>query len=87
MKTTKISSGGQVQVPAEIRRRWATQNVVIEDLGTSISIRPLPDDPIRAAMGSVVLEVSSEEARRRWREEEAEAEARKWDLYSTPPRS
>ena len=33
---TRISQGGQVQIPAEIRRRWGTKDVVIDDGGTLI---------------------------------------------------
>lgn len=78
MKVTRISQGGQVQVPADVRRRWGTRDVLIDDEGAYIRIRPVPDDPIGAAMGSLRgLGPSSEEARRQWREEEAEAEARK----------
>jgi bifunctional DNA-binding transcriptional regulator/antitoxin component of YhaV-PrlF toxin-antitoxin module len=79
MKITQISQGGQVQVPAEVRRRWGTRRVLIEDLGNSLSIRPLPDDPIGAAVGSLAGPgPSSDEMRRQFRQEEAEAEARKW---------
>lgn len=79
MKITRISQGGQVQVPAEVRRRWGTRDVLIDDLGSSITIRPLPDDPIGAAMGSLAGPgLSSEEMIRQFREEEAEAEARNW---------
>jgi bifunctional DNA-binding transcriptional regulator/antitoxin component of YhaV-PrlF toxin-antitoxin module len=78
MKITKISQGGQVQVPAAVRRRWGTRNVLLDDLGDSIEIRPLPDDPIGAALGSLAGPgPTSDEARRQWREEEAEAEARR----------
>jgi bifunctional DNA-binding transcriptional regulator/antitoxin component of YhaV-PrlF toxin-antitoxin module len=78
MKLSHISSGGQVQVPAEVRRRWGTRRVLIDDLGGSITIRPVPDDPIGAAMGSLKGSgPTSDEARRQFREEEAEAEARK----------
>jgi hypothetical protein len=53
--------------------------VLIEDLGNSLSIRPLPDDPIGAAVGSLAGPgPSSDEMRRQFRQEEAEAEARKW---------
>lgn len=88
MKITRISQGGQVQVPAEVRHRWGTRRVLIEDLGGSLSIRPLPDDPIGAAMGSLAGPgPSSDEMRRRARQEDAEAEERKVRrLYSTPPR-
>ena len=78
MRVTRISQGGQVQVPAEVRRRWGTRNILIEDLGDSLELRPLPNDPIAAALGSLAGPgPTSEEARRQWRAEEAEAEARK----------
>ena len=77
MKATTISKGGQVSIPAEVRHRWKTSRVVIEDQGTSISIRPIPDDPIGAAIGSLAGRgPSSEELRAIFREEETEIEAR-----------
>lgn len=53
MRMTTISKGGQVSVPAEVRRRWRTSRVVVEDRGNAIVIRPIPDDPIGAAIGSM----------------------------------
>ena len=81
MRIAKISRGGQVQVPAEVRRRWATDRVTIEDDGTSLRIEPLPDDPIGTAFGSLPARssLSSDEMRQRFRAEEALAEERKWD--------
>jgi bifunctional DNA-binding transcriptional regulator/antitoxin component of YhaV-PrlF toxin-antitoxin module len=80
MRIARISKGGQIQVPAEVRRRWGTDRVLIEDEGAVLRIEPLPDDPIGAAMGSLKgkLKMSSDEARRQFREEEIEAEERKW---------
>jgi bifunctional DNA-binding transcriptional regulator/antitoxin component of YhaV-PrlF toxin-antitoxin module len=79
MRVTSISRGGQVQVPADVRRRWGTRRVILEDLGDTLEIRPLPDDPIAAARGAFAgLGLTSNEMVRQLREEEAEAEARKW---------
>jgi bifunctional DNA-binding transcriptional regulator/antitoxin component of YhaV-PrlF toxin-antitoxin module len=79
MKVTQISQGGQVQIPAAVRRRWGTRKVLIDDAGSFIRIRPVPDDPIGAAAGSLAGSgLSGNELARRWREEEAEAEERKW---------
>ena len=44
-RRTTISKGGQVSIPAVIRRRWATSRVVLEDLGDRIVIEPARDDP------------------------------------------
>jgi bifunctional DNA-binding transcriptional regulator/antitoxin component of YhaV-PrlF toxin-antitoxin module len=78
MRVTRISQGGQIQVPAEVRRRWGTSNVVIEDLGDEISVRPVPDDPISLALRPLKGGRTSEEWMRISREEEAAAEERKW---------
>jgi AbrB family looped-hinge helix DNA binding protein len=57
MKTrVKISKGGQISIPASIRRRWETSTVTMEDEGQRIVIEPAPDDPIAAADGALVDE-------------------------------
>jgi hypothetical protein len=80
MRIARISKGGQIQVPADVRRRWATDRVMIEDEGTALRIEPLPDDPISTASGSLPSrsKVTTDEMRRRFREEEALADDRKW---------
>ncbi len=86
MKVTQISQGGQVQIPAEVRKRWGTRKVLIDDAGAYIRISPVPDDPIGAAAGSLAGPgPSSEEMRRRWREEELEAEERKFGYPRSRP--
>ncbi len=77
-----ISRGGQVSVPAAVRKRWRTNTIVAEDHGDHLVIRPAPDDPIAAARGAFadeMRELSGDEGRRRGRVEEQEAEDRKWD--------
>jgi AbrB family looped-hinge helix DNA binding protein len=49
----KITGAGQVSIPAEVRRRWGTSTVAIEDEGDQIVLRPVPDDPIAAIRGSL----------------------------------
>lgn len=49
----KISRGGQVSVPAAVRKRWATSTVIAEDQGDRIVLRPASDDPLEAARGSL----------------------------------
>jgi AbrB family looped-hinge helix DNA binding protein len=44
--TMKVSSNGQVSIPAEARARWATDRVVVVDLGDRVVLRPLPADPV-----------------------------------------
>jgi bifunctional DNA-binding transcriptional regulator/antitoxin component of YhaV-PrlF toxin-antitoxin module len=75
MKTTAITSGGQIQVPADVRRRWGTRNVTVEDRGESLVVRPIPDDPIGAAVGSLAGDgPTSHEIREQLRDEELEAD-------------
>jgi len=82
MKQATISKGGQVSIPAAIRHRWRTSRVFIEDRGGELVLRPVPDDPIAAARGSLAGRpgasgMTSDDARARSREEEAEADGRR----------
>ena len=51
----RISKGGQISLPASVRRRWRTDRVWIEDKGNAVVVTPLPADPISAARGSLHL--------------------------------
>jgi AbrB family looped-hinge helix DNA binding protein len=87
----RITSAGQVSIPAEIRARWGASTVSIEDEGDRLVVRPVPDDPIEALEGILKKrgsEVPSDEAMRRLDESESRAEARKWSdpSSSTPVR-
>jgi len=39
-------------VPADVRKRWGTTNLIVEDHGDSLVLRPIPEDPVRAFRGS-----------------------------------
>jgi bifunctional DNA-binding transcriptional regulator/antitoxin component of YhaV-PrlF toxin-antitoxin module len=81
MKQATISKGGQVSIPADVRHRWGTNRVLVEDRGDELVFRPLPLDPIAAARGSLgggrADEPTSDEARRRTRREEADVAAKR----------
>lgn len=79
-KRMKISRGGQVSIPAPIRKRWGTTTVTLEDRGDEIVLKPAPDDPIAAAAGAFAggPKIDWEEFKREEREAEAEAEDRKF---------
>lgn len=53
---TRISKGGQISIPAAIRRRWGTSTVALDDQGDRLVIEPAPDDPIGAAEGALAAE-------------------------------
>ena len=81
MKQARISRGGQISVPAAIRRRWNTDRVLVDDRGDEFVIRPLAEDPIAAARGFLKPMAneegpSSEGARQQTRDEEADADWR-----------
>ena len=78
MKETQISKGGQVSLPASVRRRWGTNRIALEDRGTALVIRPVPDDPIGAAIGSLKGSgPSTDRIRALVREEEADTDERR----------
>jgi bifunctional DNA-binding transcriptional regulator/antitoxin component of YhaV-PrlF toxin-antitoxin module len=80
MKRLRISAGGQVSVPAAVRKRWKTRVVVADDRGDHLILRPAPEDPIEAARGAFahLPGPTVDEARRLDREEEAEIEEEKF---------
>jgi bifunctional DNA-binding transcriptional regulator/antitoxin component of YhaV-PrlF toxin-antitoxin module len=78
-KRLAISSGGQVSVPAAVRKRWRTRTVVAEDHGDHIVLRPVADDPVAAALGVFATQIGvlgAEEAKRLDREDEIDAQER-----------
>jgi hypothetical protein len=72
--TLPISKGGQVSLPAEIRRRWGVSRLVLIDYGGFVEVRPLPDDPIAAARGLLRREGATPSEALRAGERRADAE-------------
>jgi bifunctional DNA-binding transcriptional regulator/antitoxin component of YhaV-PrlF toxin-antitoxin module len=78
MRFAYISKGGQVTVPAEVRKRWGTTRVVVEDLGDALVLRPIPADPIKAARGSLAGPgPTADEMRAQARREEEQIERKR----------
>jgi bifunctional DNA-binding transcriptional regulator/antitoxin component of YhaV-PrlF toxin-antitoxin module len=78
-KRLAISKGGQVSVPAAVRKRWRTRTVLAEDRGDHMVLRPVPDEPVAAAVGAFATQIGalgSEDARRLDREEELDSQER-----------
>lgn len=74
----KVSSNGQVSIPAEARARWAADKVVVVDLGDRVVVRPLPAEPVAELRGKYAgRDPSTDRARRQARAEEAAAAKRK----------
>jgi AbrB family looped-hinge helix DNA binding protein len=76
MRQAKVTQGGQISIPATIRRRWGTSRLTLEDLGDRVVLKPVPDDPIAAARGALAgeLSLSSERLREQARTDGARAE-------------
>jgi AbrB family looped-hinge helix DNA binding protein len=81
-KRMKISKGGQISIPAPIRKRWGTTTVTLEDRGEEIILKPIPDDPIAAAAGAFAggPKIDWEAVHREEREIEREIEERKYGV-------
>ena len=81
----KITSAGQVSIPAEIRERWGASSVLITDEGERIVVTPLPTNPLEGLRGLLKGEARSDitatEAIRLWSEEDNAAMERKWREY------
>lgn len=75
-----ISRGGQVSVPAAVRKRWGVRAVLAEDRGEELVLRPAPDDPIAAVRGMFAAELkggaTTDELRAAARAEDDEPERR-----------
>jgi AbrB family looped-hinge helix DNA binding protein len=46
-----VSDRGQISLPADIRHRWQIRRVLLIDDGDSVTLRPVPDDPIATVTG------------------------------------
>jgi hypothetical protein len=78
MRICKITTGGQISLPAIVRNRWQTRSVAVEDLGDHVVVRPIPDDPIVAARGALKGKLGSTASlRAKARKDEAAAEGRR----------
>jgi AbrB family looped-hinge helix DNA binding protein len=78
----RITRAGQVSIPAEVRERWGSSNVLIVDEGARIVLRPVPDNPIEAIRGALKgmgkRDVDATDAVRAARSDDNAAGERKW---------
>ena len=52
MATMKITSSGQISLPAAVRRRWGVKRVRLVDHGDHVTLEPIPDDVFAATFGA-----------------------------------
>lgn len=77
----KVTTAGQVSVPAEVRRRWATSRVKITDEGDRLIIEPEPENPFADLVGilaDVVDRATYDELKTAEREAERERDRRRY---------
>ena len=48
----KITSNGQMSLPAELRHRWASHSVLVIDRGDYAIVRPIPANPLARLRGA-----------------------------------
>ena len=74
--TMKVSRNGTISLPAEVRKRWNTDTVVISDTSFGLVVTPFDPDFVRSLMGKYrhLAKETVDEGRRAAREEEAERE-------------
>ena len=73
----KVTTSGQISLPAAVRNRWRVSRVVVEDEGDRLMVRPIPEDPIAAACGSLKRRGSTTEAIRASERRSAESRERR----------
>lgn len=47
----RITRGGQVTVPARVRKRWRAAAVIAEDQGDRLVLTPAAEDPVASVAG------------------------------------
>lgn len=77
MTRVRITSGGQVSIPAELRRRWNVGELELDDRGDHLVLRPAAADPIAAARGTLTGVAAADALRARARADESAAERRR----------
>ena len=79
MRLVKVTRGGQISIPAEVRRRWSTSRLRLDDQGHRLILEPGPDDSVAALRGAFANpdKPGSHELRLRARREEQAAEERR----------
>lgn len=72
----KITASGQISLPAETRRKWATDRVVVTETIDGLLVRPFDPDATRRIRGKYkdLPGLSYDEVREMERREEADRE-------------
>ena len=83
----RITSAGQLSLPAEIRRRWNVNRVRLVDHGDHVTLEPIPDDVLTATFGRFASAgTTTADARDASRTHDAERENRHVGVRRVPAR-
>lgn len=75
----RVTSAGQISLPAAVRRRWGASRVKITDEGGRLVIEPASDNPFEDLIGILAHDGPTwDEMEAEEREAERERELRKW---------
>ena len=80
MAIMKVTSNGQISLPAAVRNRWKVKRVLISDEGDRLVILPMEHDPLDLLEGMFAGsgQRPSEDLRAEARAKDAATEERKW---------
>ena len=87
MKVVTLTRGGQVSIPAEYRRTWTSNRVIVRETDQGLLLTPMPEDPLAAAAGSLkhlLAGRTADEVLGEYRDEAREIDARKWGSSGRP---
>jgi AbrB family looped-hinge helix DNA binding protein len=74
----RVTSAGQISLPAEVRRRWGASRVKITDEGGRLVIEPASDYPLSAAIGLLASARGASDGLLAERAAEREQDAAAW---------
>jgi AbrB family looped-hinge helix DNA binding protein len=80
----RVTKNGQISLPAEVRRRWNTDRVIVIDTPEGLIIRPFDPDAVKRLRGKYkdqYREHSVDEGRRQAREEPTRASRLEGEYY------
>jgi len=68
----KISRNGQISIPADVRKRWNTDRVIVIDTKDGLIVRPFDPDVVRSLRGKYrhLYTTSVDDGRRTTRDEQ-----------------
>ena len=80
----RVTTAGQISLPAEVRRRWSTSRVKITDEGGRLIVEPASENPFDAAIGLLAGGHLSSDDLLAERQRERDLDAARWRDAEAP---